>query len=417
MAGVFKRGAYLQQPSCKASGSQPLRRFLLSRSVKKKAMGQDLFEIFINFAKLNAVFFSMISLVPVLVWAERRVSALMQNRLGPNRAGPLGLAQILADLIKPLMKEDFPGSGQRRWLFYLAPFLAVAPPALVFGSLPFSAPVSVPAFELWGFALGPYTFYVQAFHLGAGVIFVLGVSSLSAYAMMAAGWSSASKYPLFGALRSAAQTISYELALSLSLAGLLLLFNTFDFLEIIKAQSGPLSFSFFGRQISAGFLPNWGIFYQPIGALIFFTALLAESSRIPFDLPEAEGELVAGYHTEYGGIKLILFYIGEYAHMMAASALMVIFYFGGFSFYPFFTEEGLRASLDSSLLASLVLFAVFLAKFFLFLFLFLWIRWSLPRFRYDQLMDLGWKTLLPWALGNTVITGLAIFFFRAAPAG
>lgn len=380
-------------------------------------MGQDLFEILINFAKLNAVFFSMISLVPVLVWAERRVSALMQNRLGPNRAGPLGLAQILADLIKPLMKEDFPGSGHRRWLFYLAPFLAVAPPALVFGSLPFSAPVSVPAFELWGFALGPYVFHVQAFHLGAGVIFVLGVSSLSAYAMLAAGWSSASKYPLFGALRSAAQTISYELALSLSLAGLLLLFNTFDFLEIIKAQSGPLKFSFFGREVSAGFLPNWGIFYQPIGALIFFTALLAESSRIPFDLPEAEGELVAGYHTEYGGIKLILFYIGEYAHMMAASALMVIFYFGGFSFYPFFTEEGLRASLDSSLLASLVLFAVFLAKFFLFLFLFLWIRWSLPRFRYDQLMDLGWKTLLPWALGNTVITGLAVFFSKAPPAG
>ena len=373
-------------------------------------MGQDIFEISVNFAKLCAVFFSMIALVPVLVWAERRVSALMQNRLGPNRVGPLGLGQILADLIKPLMKEDSAAPGKRQWLFYLAPFLAVAPPALVFGSLPFSAPAAVPAFELWGFAFGPYSFPFQAFHLNAGVVFVLGVSSLSAYAMLAAGWSSSSKYPLFGALRSAAQAISYELALSLSLVGVLLLFNSFDFLEIVKAQSRPLSFSLFGREFSAGFLPNWGIFYQPLGALIFFTALLAESNRIPFDLPEAEGELVAGYHTEYGGVKLILFYIGEYAHMMAASALMVIFYFGGHSFYPFFTEERLMASLGNGILVSLILFFVFLAKFFAFLFLFLWIRWSLPRFRYDQLMDLGWKTLLPWALANAALTAVLIFF-------
>ena len=194
-------------------------------------------------------------------------------------------------------------------------------------------------------------------------------------------------------MRAAAQTISYELALSLSLVGLLLLFNSFDFLEIIKAQSGPLSFSFFGRDFSVSFLPNWGIFYQPVGALVLFVALIAESNRIPFDLPEAEAELVAGYHTEYGGIKLILFYIGEYVHIMAASALMVIFYFGGYSLYPFFTEESLLQLLPSatfsSLFISLILMGVFLVKFSLFLFLFLWIRWSLPRFRYDQLMDLG----------------------------
>ncbi len=372
-------------------------------------MGEGFFEIFINFSKLNLIFFSMIALVPLLVWAERRVSALIQNRLGPNRVGPLGLMQILADLIKPLMKEDFVVESNRKWVYYLAPIFAVVPPALVFGSLPFSSPVVFPAFQLFGQNLGPYTFYMQAFHLNVGVVFALGISSLSAYALLMAGWSSGSRYPLFGALRAAAQTISYELALSLSLVGVLLLFNSLDFLEIIRSQSQALQFSLFQKDFQISFLPNWGIFYQPIGALIFFIALIAESNRIPFDLPEAEGELVSGYHTEYGGIKLILFYIGEYSHMMVASALMVIFYFGGYSFYPFFTEESLGALFDSSLITSLILFAVFLGKFFTFLFIFMWIRWSLPRFRYDRLMDIGWKILLPWAFGNAVVTALFIF--------
>ena len=373
-------------------------------------MGKDFFEIFVNVAKLNLIFFSMIALVPLLVWAERRVSALIQNRLGPNRVGPLGLMQILADLIKPLMKEDFViGKGGRKWVYYLAPCFAVIPPALVFGSLPFSAPAELPAFEFLGQTLGPYTFYFQAFHLNIGVIFALGVSSLSAYALLMGGWGSGSRYPLFGALRAAAQTISYELALSLALVGILLLFNSFDFLEIIAAQDRALQFSFLGKSFGVSFLPNWGIFYQPIGALIFFIALIAESNRIPFDLPEAEGELVSGYHTEYGGIKLILFYIGEYAHMMVASALMVIFYFGGYSVYPFFSLENLMNIFNNSLLSSLILFLVFLTKFFIFLFIFMWIRWSLPRFRYDRLMEIGWKVLLPWAFANALLTALFIF--------
>ena len=288
----------------------------------------------------------MIGLVPFLVWAERRISALIQNRLGPNRYGPFGLMQILADLVKPLMKENFIKGKKHKALYYLAPILAVVPPALVFGSLPFSAPFTIEAFELFGFSLGPYTFYFQAFHLNTAVVFVLGISSLSAYALLMAGWSSESKYPLFGALRAAAQTISYELALSLSLVGVLLLFNSLDFLEIIRSQAGPLHFSFLGKDISLSFLPNWGIFYQPLGAFILFVTLLAECNRVPFDLPEAEAELVAGYHTEYGGIKLILFYIGEYAHMMVSSALMVIFYFGGYSFYPM-TEKSLTDFLEA----------------------------------------------------------------------
>ena len=370
-------------------------------------MGTDLFEFTINFTKIFVILFSMIGLVPLLVWAERRVSALIQNRLGPNRYGPFGLMQILADLVKPLMKEDF-STGTKKFLYYLAPILAVVPPAIVFGSIPFSAPFEVSPFEFFGFELGPYTFHFQAFHLNTAVVFALGVSSLASYSLLVAGWSSESKYPLFGALRAAAQNISYELALSLALVGILLLFNSLDFLEIIKKQSGPLSFSLFGKNFVFPFLPNWGVFYQPLGALIFFVALIAECNRIPFDLPEAEAELVAGYHTEYGGIKLILFYIGEYAHMMVSSALMIVFYFGGFDSYPF-SQEILLNFLSSEFKLSLVLFLIFIVKFFLFLFIFIWIRWSLPRFRYDQLMDLGWKSLLPWALFNAIATALFIF--------
>ena len=184
----------------------------------------------------------------------------MQNRLGPNRYGPLGLAQIVADLIKPLMKEDFSKNKKRAALYYMAPILAVVPPVVVFCSLPFSAPFIAGPWSLFGIDFGPYTFSFQAFHLGVGVVFVLGVSSLSTYSMLMAGWSSGSKYPLFGALRAAAQNISYELALSLSLVGVLLLFNSLDFLEITKAQEAPLSFAFFGREWSISFLPNWGIF-------------------------------------------------------------------------------------------------------------------------------------------------------------
>ena len=384
-------------------------------------MGADLFEITVNFTKLITIFFAMVGLVPLLVWGERRVSALIQNRLGPNRVGPLGLAQIMADLVKPLMKEDFAGRKVYKELFYIAPILALLPPALVFGALPLSSPIHIEAFEMFGKTFGPYKFYAQAFYMNIGIVFALGISSLSAYALLVAGWSSGNRYSLYGALRAAAQTISYELALSLSLVGLLLLFNSFDFLEIVKAQSGPLKFSFFGKEVFISFLPNWGIFYQPLGALVLFVALIAENNRIPFDLPEAEAELVAGYHTEYGGIKLILFYVGEYAHMIVASSLMVIFYFGGYTLYPFFTEESLlhvfSPSPFSSLYISIVLFLIFSLKFFLFLFLFFWIRWSLPRFRYDQLMDLGWKTLLPWALVNTIGTALMIFVSRGGLFG
>ena len=382
-------------------------------------MGSDFFEIAVNVVKIAVIFLLMVQMVPFLVWVERRGSAFIQNRFGPNRIGPLGLVQNLADLVKFLCKEDFLGQKGRKNFFYAAPVLSLIPAALAFGAIPLSTPIKIQSFEWIGRNWGPYTFYFQSFVIGIGIVFVLGVSSLAVYSLLLAGWSSGSKFSLYGALRASAQAISYELALSLSIVGILLLFNTFSFSEIVAAQNGPLQFYFFGKQITVSFLPNWGIFYQPLGALLLFVALFAEANRLPFDLPEAESELVAGYHTEYSGVKIIMFYMGEYGHMLVASALMVTFYFGGYTLWPFFTQGKLNLLLGSlsptwnSVLTAFVLHGVFMLKLLFFLWVFIWVRWTLPRFRYDQLMDLGWKTLLPWALVNTIVTGVWIFLMRS----
>jgi NADH-quinone oxidoreductase subunit H len=381
-------------------------------------MGSDVFEIAVNFLKMVVIFLMMVNLVPLLVWVERRGSAYIQNRFGPNRVGPLGLMQLLADAVKFITKEEFAPAASHRFLFYAAPVCALVPAALAFGCIPLSLPVQVAAFDWLGHSWGPYVFKFQSFDISIGVVFVLAVSSLAAYSLLLAGYGSANKYALYGALRASAQTISYELAMGLSLVGVLLLFNTFSFSEIVAAQSSAMQFHLFGQMVTVPFLPNWGIFYQPLGALLLMAAMFAETNRLPFDLPEAEGELVAGYHTEYGGIKMNMFYIGEYGHMLVASALMVTFYFGGYTLYPYLTPEkvaGWFAGLGPtpiSLLTALVFHVVFLAKVLFFLWLFIWVRWTLPRFRYDQLMDLGWKTMLPWALANTVITAVAVFLMR-----
>ena len=293
-------------------------------------MGQDILEISVNAVKMVAVFLVMVQLVPVLVWVERRGSAFIQNRLGPNRVGPLGLTQLLADAVKFLFKEEFVPDRANRFLFYGAPVVALIPGALAFGSIPLSMPIQIEVFEWLGKSWGPYTFAFQSFEIGIGIVFVLGVSSLGVYSLLMAGFSSNNKFSLLGALRASAQVISYELALGLSLVGVLLLYNTFTFSEMIGLQQGPLTFSYFGAEKVISFLPNWGIFFQPLGAMIFFAAMFAETNRLPFDLPEAEAELVAGYHTAYGGLKMLMFYIGEYGHMLVASALMVTFYFGGY---------------------------------------------------------------------------------------
>ncbi len=383
-------------------------------------MGSDIFEIGVNFLKMVLIFLMMVQVVPLLVWVERRGSAFIQNRLGPNRVGPLGLMQLLADAVKFLTKEDFRPLKARPFIFYAAPVAAMIPAALAFGAIPLSAPVYVEAFDWLGRHWGPYHFAFQSYEISIGIVFVLGVSSLAAYALLLAGYGSSNKYALYGALRACAQTISYELAMGLSIVGIILLFNTFNFLEIVHAQSAALNFMVLGKKFELLWLPNWGIFYQPLGALILFAAMFAETNRLPFDLPEAEGELVAGYHTEYSGFKFNMFFIGEYGHMLVASGLMVTFFFGGFTLYPWITPENLAkvfagySPTVASLLAALIMHVTFLLKVVVFLWIFIWIRWTLPRFRYDQLMDLGWRTMLPWALFNTVATAIVILVMRTS---
>lgn len=379
-------------------------------------MGMDGFEITVNVLKMFLIFLMMVQMVPLLVWVERRGSAFIQNRLGPNRVGPLGLMQLLADAVKFLFKEEFLPQKGVKFMYYGAPVVALIPGALAFASIPLSLPVQILPFEMFGRTFGPYYFLAQGYDLGIGIVFVLGVSSLGAYALLMAGWGSSNKYSLLGALRASAQMISYELALSLSLVGILMVFGTFHFRDIVAAQTGPLTFQFLGQTKIISWLPNWGIFYQPLGAVIFFAATFAETNRLPFDLPEAEGELVAGFHTEYGGFKMLMFYIGEYGHMMVASALLATFFFGGYNMpgvdpadvMKLFTSHVESRNL-ASVLTSVVFHLFLLVKILFFLWVFIWVRWTLPRFRYDQLMNLGWKTMLPWALFNTMLTAIWIY--------
>ncbi|MDZ4661973.1 MAG: NADH-quinone oxidoreductase subunit NuoH [Pseudomonadota bacterium] len=367
-------------------------------------MGGDAFEVTVNLVKMAVIFLMMVQMVPILVWAERRGSAFIQNRFGPNRVGPLGLTQLLADAVKFIMKEEFVPGKATALLFYAAPVVALIPAALSLAAIPYSVPVHVEAFGEYG----PYVFNIQGYEAGLGILFILSVSSLGAYSILMAGYGSANKYSLMGALRASAQMVSYELALSLSVIGVVLIYGTLNLSEIIKLQEGVK----FG-------LPNWGILYQPLGFVLFFSCAFAECNRLPFDLSEAEGELVAGFHTEYGGFKMLLFFMGEYGHMMVASCLATIFYFGGYNI-PYCTptevlqilETKFASSTVASLLTSLVFLISFLIKVGFFLWLFIWVRWTLPRFRYDQLMNLGWKKMLPWSLFNLILTAAAMLILK-----
>lgn len=379
-------------------------------------MGNDLFEVSINALKLVIIFLGMVQAVPILVWLERRGSAFIQNRLGPNRVGPLGLTQLLADAVKFLLKEEFSPAKSRKFIYYAAPVVTLVPGALAFSAIPMGPPISVPEFSWLGLNWGPYTFAMQGYEIGIGIVFILGVSSLAAYGVLMAGWGSSNKYSLMGALRASAQIISYELPLGLAIVGVLLVYGTFDLNEMVRQQSGPLAFQFFGSLVQIPFLPNWGIFYQPLAALLLFAAFFAEANRLPFDLAESEAELVAGFHTEYGGFKMLMFFIGEYGHMIVASGLMVTFFFGGYHF-PGLDPVGMGSSMQAaygvfvgSLLTSLLFLAIFLAKVAVFLWIFIQVRWTLPRFKYNTLMDLGWKTMLPWALANTILTAVFVAF-------
>jgi NADH-quinone oxidoreductase subunit H len=372
-------------------------------------MGKDIFEITINGAKLVIIFLMMVQMVPILVWIERRGSAFIQNRFGPNRVGPLGLFQLLADAVKFLTKEDFLPNKAIKFLFYAAPVFALIPGAVAYCAIPMSVPFTIDTFQMFGTTWGPYLIRLQGYEIGIGIVFILGVSSLAAYTILMAGWGSGNKFSLMGALRASAQIISYELALGLSIVGIILLYGTFNLNDMVAQQAGHLRFNLLGYHFETAALPNWGIFYQPLGFILFFAATFAESNRLPFDLAEGEAELVAGFHTEYGGFKMLMFFIGEYAHMMIAAGLCTTFFFGGY-LIPWVSVEDVRSAVGSDGLTSLIFFLSYFVKFFFFLWVFIWVRWTLPRFRYDQLMDLGWKTMLPWALFNTILTAVVVFF-------
>ena len=313
----------------------------------------------------------------LMSWVERRGAALIQDRPGPNRVGPLGLLQPLADSIKFFFKEDIIPSSSDKVLYVLAPAIALFSALTTFAVIPYGASLPV----------GGRTVPLIGADVSIGVLYVFALTSLSVYGIVLAGWSSNSKFSLMGALRSSAQIISYELAMTTAAAGVILTAGSLRLTEIVAAQSGTW----------LGFIPRWNVFPQLVGFIVFFISTFAETNRLPFDLPEAEAELVAGYHTEYSSsMKFAMFFMAEYVNMTVAASLTVTLFFGGWSL-PGFQPQGLLGAI-----LSILIFAV---KTAFFLWVFVWVRWTLPRFRYDQLMRLGWKALLPLALANLLWVG------------
>jgi len=324
--------------------------------------------------------------VMLVIWAERRICGFIQDRLGPNRVGPAGLLQSVADGVKNIMKEEtYPGQAYLP-LFVLAPVMAFIPALLTWSVIPYGAPWQ----SKWGLidtALAP---------MPIGFLFILSIASLGVYGIVLAGWSSNNKYSLLGGLRSSAQMISYEISMGMSTIPVLILAGNVSLSRIVEQQGG------WGI--------HWNVVNVTIAFVVFMIAAFAETNRVPFDLPEAESELVAGYHAEYSAMKFSMFFIAEYANIMTASALMATLFFGGWDI-PFTMWDNVA---PHTFLKTLVTFGVFWAKILFFVFVFIWVRWTLPRFRYDQLMALGWKFMLPVALGYVVVVAGATLILESA---
>jgi len=333
--------------------------------------------------KVALVFLILLTTIAYLTLLERKVVAHIQSRWGPYRVGPHGLLQPLADGLKFLFKEDIVPTEVSPIVYWLAPFLGFTLAFLSIAVIPFGG-----SFMLFGRPVS-----LQITDLNVGLLFVFAVTSLGVYSIALAGWGSNSKYPLFGGLRSSAQMISYELSLGLAAIGVLMLAGTLSLRGIVEQQARLWSS---GGLVS--FLPHWNLLLQPVGFFIYFTAAIAETNRVPFDLPEGETELVGGFHTEYSSFKFAMFFMSEYANMVTVSCLATLLFFGGW-LGPVFGPSWMR-----------VLLPVFwfCLKVFCFLFFYIWLRGTLPRFRYDQLMAFGWKFLLPLALLNVLVTGFFV---------
>jgi NADH-quinone oxidoreductase subunit H len=344
------------------------------------AIGADWARAAAQFIGINVGFVVVLMIVAYTVLAERRVLGFIQGRLGPNRVGPGGLFQPFADLLKFIFKEEITPSASTRFVYFLAPIIAITAALMPIIVYPFGPEISLPF-------IGKFPLVIARFDIA--LLYVLGITSVGVYGVALAGWSSNSKYSLMGSLRAASQMISYELSLGLSLVGVVLMSGTLDLYEIVNQQSG-----WYGLRWNL-----WDVNRMPqlIGFITYLISAIAETNRVPFDLPEAETELVAGFHTEYSALKFALFFMAEYVNMFTVSMLATTLFLGGWQgpFVDVFPWIGI---------------VWFLLKVFFFLFLYIWLRGTLPRFRFDQLMNFGWKFLLPVAIINVILTATVLFF-------
>ena len=315
-------------------------------------------------------------------WAERKVAAFLQDRVGPNRAGWGGLLQPLADGMKLFAKEEFEPDTKNRFLFFVGPAVAMSTALMTSAVIP------------WGDKLEIFgrTVYLQATDLDTSLLYIFAILSVGVYGIMIGGWASNNKFSLMGAVRAASQMVSYEIAMGLSVIALIMMTGSLSLKEISLQQAGM----------------NWNVFYQPVGFLIFLICAFAETNRTPFDLAECESELIGGYHTEYSSMKMGFYLFAEYANMFISSTIIAILYFGGYN-YPgmqWMTENvGVNA-------ANILGIGVLFIKICFFIFFYMWVRWTIPRFRYDQLMNLGWRILIPLSIINIIITGICILAFK-----
>ncbi|MCC8409421.1 NADH-quinone oxidoreductase subunit NuoH [Mucilaginibacter sp. UR6-1] len=341
----------------------------------------ELTDIIVKVILIVIVFAISLVIAMYSTYAERKIAAFFQDRVGPNRAGPFGMLQPLADGAKMFLKEEIIPTRASGLLFIVGPSLAILTACIGSAVIP------------WGqkLTIGSTIIDLQVTDINVGILYIFGVVSLGVYGIMIGGWASNNKYSLLGAIRAASQNISYEISMGLSIIALLLVTGSLSLREIAEQQHGFWHDGWF----------TWNFFKQPLGFLIFIVCAFAETNRTPFDLPECETELVGGYHTEYSSMKLGFYLFAEYINMFVSSAVMATLYFGGYNF-PF------MELIDSPNLVTIIGVVVLFAKIFAFIFFFMWIRWTIPRFRYDQLMNLGWKTLIPLAIANIVITGIVI---------
>ncbi|MHA8098255.1 NADH-quinone oxidoreductase subunit NuoH [Aquirufa aurantiipilula] len=327
---------------------------------------------------VGVVFAITLGVAAYSTYFERKIAAFMQDRIGPDRAGPFGILQPLADAVKMFMKEDFIPANSNKWLFIAGPCLSMLTALMTSAVVPFGDSVTI----------GGTTFDLQGIDVNIGILWVFGIVSLGVYGIMIGGWASNNKFALLGAIRAASQNISYELAMGMAIITILMITGSLSTKEIVEVQQNG----------------HWNIFYQPLGFIIFIICAFAECNRTPFDLPECETELIGGYHTEYSSMKLGFYLFAEYINMFISGAVMATLYFGGYD-YPgvdFVTQQ------FGSNVASFVGVGALIGKSLGFVFVFMWVRWTIPRFRYDQLMNLGWTGLIPLAMYNVVVTGFGI---------